>query len=70
LFQKRKRKKMSDNLVDRVAELRERLIKQSRDRIGMDDYLQQLRAYQEMILEIIDILAIIAERPYIVDVEK
>jgi hypothetical protein len=55
LFPKRK-KKMTD-LVERTAELRRRLIRQAADKIGMDDYQQQLRAYQEMILEIIDILA-------------
>lgn len=60
---------LSDRVPDRVATLRARLIQQSRDKIGMDDYLQQLRAYQEMILEIIDILGVLAARPYIVDVE-
>jgi hypothetical protein len=45
------------DLVERTAELRRRLIRQAADKIGMDDYQQQLRAYQEMILEIIDILA-------------
>jgi hypothetical protein len=52
-----KRKKKMTDLVERTAELRRRLIRQAADKIGMDDYQQQLRAYQEMILEIIDILA-------------
>jgi hypothetical protein len=51
-----KMKKMSE-IIDRNKAVRARLIKQAADPIGMDDYKQQLRAYQEIILEVIDIQA-------------
>jgi hypothetical protein len=48
---------MASDLVLRNAKLRARLIVQARDQVDMGDYKQQLRAYQEMLLELIDIQA-------------
>jgi hypothetical protein len=46
---------IAERAGERNQEVRARLIKQAGDAIGMDDYRQQLRAYQEIILEVIEI---------------
>jgi hypothetical protein len=46
---------MSRELDNRVDALRDKLIKTASTPVGMGNYKQQLRAYQEMFLELINI---------------
>ncbi len=39
------------DIVDRLKKLRQHLVTQSRDKIGMDDYTDQIAAYQRILNE-------------------
>ena len=47
---------MSKEIDNRVDELRSRLVRQANTQISYSNYKAQLRAYQEMMLELINII--------------
>ena len=49
---------MSKELDDRIDAVRARLIQTAGQQVGMGNYKQQLRSYQEMFLEVINLLDI------------
>lgn len=56
-------------IAERQKALRKRLIRQAADAIDMGDYRDQMRAYQEIMLEMIDLLGLIIEVKKDVDID-